>query len=677
MANITILDLPVRIAMDGTEQFEVVAEGSSWRVGSDLFSTIITGFVPTTRAINTTVGIIGGGTLATDLDLSLSVNDLSTKAAMVIADSFAINDVAGGNISKQTTFPNAMKATSGLTALAIPDLTLDFMPIYHAADGLVYKVSPSAMGLAAGNVPAGGTTGQVLIKNSGTNYDTVWSAINVAGGGTGQTTLTNHGVLIGAGTSPITQLAVAAAGTLLGGVAASDPAFTATPTLGIAGTTKGTLSLAGNTSGTVLLTPQAAAGTPTITFGTSSGTPAVTASAPLAISAATGNISITGAAGQILAGATPAFTATPTLGVAGTTKGTLSLCGNTSGTVLITPQAAAGSITLTLPNTAGTIAASATAPITLNATTGAIGITGAALTKTDDTNVTLTLGGAPTTALLAATSLTLGWTGTLAATRGGTGLAAGTSGGINYWNSATTMASSALLTASAIVFGGGAGVAPATGLGLGTTSTVLHGNAAGLPTWGAVSLTADVSGDLPFANIVQVATASILGRTTAGTGDIEALTGAQATALLSTATVGGNGTANMASAANYWANTSTVNLALSPAQVWTAAAFGTLTDAATIAVDMSTFINASVLLTAVVGATRALGAPSNAKPGQSGCIKITQSSGGSNALTYNSAWVFTGGVDPTLSTAANAIDLLFYFVISSGVIYAQLNKAIA
>jgi hypothetical protein len=48
-----------------------------------------------------------------------------------------------------------------------------------------------------------------------------------------------------------------------------------------------------------------------------------------------------------------------------------------------------------------------------------------ALTKTDDTNVTLTLGGDPTNALLEATSLTLGWTGTLAASRGGTGGTAG------------------------------------------------------------------------------------------------------------------------------------------------------------------------------------------------------------------------------------------------------------
>src|SRR3990167_8488867 len=45
---------------------------------------------------------------------------------------------------------------------------------------------------------------------------------------------------------------------------------------------------------------------------------------------------------------------------------------------------------------------------------------GAALTKGDDTNVTLTLGGTPTTALLAAASITAGWTGTLGVAPGGT-----------------------------------------------------------------------------------------------------------------------------------------------------------------------------------------------------------------------------------------------------------------
>lgn len=48
-------------------------------------------------------------------------------------------------------------------------------------------------------------------------------------------------------------------------------------------------------------------------------------------------------------------------------------------------------------------------------------ITGAALTKTDDTNVTLTLGGTPGNSVLNAVSLTLGWAGQLSAGRGGTG----------------------------------------------------------------------------------------------------------------------------------------------------------------------------------------------------------------------------------------------------------------
>jgi len=42
---------------------------------------------------------------------------------------------------------------------------------------------------------------------------------------------------------------------------------------------------------------------------------------------------------------------------------------------------------------------------------------GAALTRVSDTNVTLTLGGAPTTALLTASSITVGWAGTLAYAR--------------------------------------------------------------------------------------------------------------------------------------------------------------------------------------------------------------------------------------------------------------------
>ena len=49
-------------------------------------------------------------------------------------------------------------------------------------------------------------------------------------------------------------------------------------------------------------------------------------------------------------------------------------------------------------------------------------ISGSALTSSNDTNVTITLGGSPSTAVLNATSISLGWTGSLAISRGGTGL---------------------------------------------------------------------------------------------------------------------------------------------------------------------------------------------------------------------------------------------------------------
>lgn len=127
-------------------------------------------------------------------------------------------------------------------------------------------------------------------------------------------------------------------------------------------------------------------------------------------------------------------------------------------------------------------------------------VTGAALTAANDTNVTLTLGGTPATALLRAASVTAGWTGQLAVGRGGTGLASGVSGGILGFTGTTTIASSVLLTQNALVLGGGAGATPTPLGSLGTTTTVLHGNAAGAPTFGAVSLTADVSGILPLAN---------------------------------------------------------------------------------------------------------------------------------------------------------------------------------
>ena len=50
-----------------------------------------------------------------------------------------------------------------------------------------------------------------------------------------------------------------------------------------------------------------------------------------------------------------------------------------------------------------------------------LSVTPAAATAGNDTNVTLTLSGTPTTALLQAVAFQMGWTGTLSVARGGTG----------------------------------------------------------------------------------------------------------------------------------------------------------------------------------------------------------------------------------------------------------------
>jgi hypothetical protein len=115
--------------------------------------------------------------------------------------------------------------------------------------------------------------------------------------------------------------------------------------------------------------------------------------------------------------------------------------------------------------------------------------------------------------------------------------------------------------------------------------------------------------------------------------------------------------------------TSTERL-VSIGNLYSAAAVVALTDAATIAVDMATFINASVTL----GGNRALGNPTNPKVGQSGVIAVTQDATGSRTLTFGSNWKREGGA-PTLSTAAGSVDYIVYHVVSASLIIYDFIKA--
>jgi hypothetical protein len=101
------------------------------------------------------------------------------------------------------------------------------------------------------------------------------------------------------------------------------------------------------------------------------------------------------------------------------------------------------------------------------------------ITKTDDTNVTLTLGGTPTGALFSATSFTLGWTGTLAAARLNANVVQGITNDTNVTGSISAQVLTLGWTGTLSVARGG------TGAGTFTANGVLYGN-----TTGALQVTA-------------------------------------------------------------------------------------------------------------------------------------------------------------------------------------------
>jgi hypothetical protein len=201
-------------------------------------------------------------------------------------------DSTGGSFAAAA--PLAVSFPSGVVTYSLPNGTADQVLRMNAggtasAFGSIDLSKSAAVGASILPLANGGTNAALTASNGGIVYSSA-TALAVLSGTATAGQIVRSGSSAAPSWSTATYPATAAQGTVLAAGSANVISATATPTLGVAGTTLGTLALAGNTSGSATITPQATAGSPTLTLPNASGTFAVGASGPLVLSATTGNL---------------------------------------------------------------------------------------------------------------------------------------------------------------------------------------------------------------------------------------------------------------------------------------------------------------------------------------------------------------------------------------------------
>ncbi len=222
------------------------------------FPTVTVNFANATSASSATVGAvtIGNGTAATNVAIgggNVNAGGVITAPSFVGALTGNANTATAlqtGRTINGTTFDGTANITVTAAAGTLTGTTLNATVVTSSLTAVGTIATGTWQGTAIattyGGMNTGGTTGQVLAKNSNSDYDLVWSsagtgtvtsvamtvpaflsiagspittsgtlavtlsgtALPVANGGTGATTLASNGVLYGNGTSAILALAV-------------------------------------------------------------------------------------------------------------------------------------------------------------------------------------------------------------------------------------------------------------------------------------------------------------------------------------------------------------------------------------------------------------------------------------------------------------------------------------
>jgi hypothetical protein len=251
--------------------------------GQDLSAIVKGGLIVGTAANTVAVKVVGvnGTVLTANSAVAGGVEWAAVAGTGTVTQVDTTGPITGGPITASGTIACATCTTSA-AALTANQLLIGAGSQGMAALGTLGTTVQVLHGNAGGAPTFGAVvlstdvSGTLPVANGGTALTTYTSGGVVCA--TGATTLASSGALAangvviggGAGVCPST-ITAGGAGTLLSGGAGA-PAFSATPTLGVAGATAGTLSLTGVTSGTVKLKTAAAAGTWDLTLPIDGGT---------------------------------------------------------------------------------------------------------------------------------------------------------------------------------------------------------------------------------------------------------------------------------------------------------------------------------------------------------------------------------------------------------------------
>lgn len=296
--------------------------------------------------------LLGGGTLAITAGKTFTVTETMTLTALGSSQTYTF-PAAGGTVAllnAANIFSNAVNTfgvqgtTRGTVVLANTN---------GATNKLTLQSSNTNGAAWTFTFPIGAGTNSYALTTDGSGT-TAWSQVDlttavtntlpVGNGGTGRTTLTVHGVLLGNTTSGINSTSAGSAGqVLVSGGASADPYWT-TATFPVSATSVGTILRADGTNWVAT----------TATY------PATTTSQQLLYSSANNTIggltNVNGGIPNVSAAGNISVTITPTLGVQGTSQGSLTLANTNVGaypTTIKSSNSSAAAWTLTLPVNVG------------------------------------------------------------------------------------------------------------------------------------------------------------------------------------------------------------------------------------------------------------------------------------------------------------------------------------